>query len=105
GVDADEAAGLAVGGAAEVDDVGVGRVDGEADVVIALRRQAGAGRAAADVVVRLVQVVGGRGADGGHPAGDRRRHGRDAELGPVLAEVLRDVHAVEVAVGGDHRGV
>src|SRR5262249_19080029 len=92
GVHADQAGRLAVRRAAQVGDVRVERIDQQGDVVIAL----GERRAAADVVIGLVQVVRGGGLDGAVPGGQRGQ----ADPRPVLAEVLGEVQAVDVAAGG-----
>ena len=96
-VDADQSGLVAVRGTAHVDDAGIGGVDGDGLVVIALGELGGPD----DGIVRQADVVG---RDGRVRQVALVGLGGDVDLGPVLAEVLGDEDPVERAGGvGDER--
>ena len=92
-INTDQSGLVAIGGAAHVDDAGIAGIDGYGLVVIALRELGGPDNGK----VRQADVVGGDGRVGQVALVGL---GGNADLGPVLAEVLGHEDPVEGAGGG-----
>ena len=92
GIDANEAGLVAGGGAAKVDDVRVGRIHANADVVIALGKAGDPGHA----IVCLTRVVGGNRR---LKPSYGRIHRVQVDPGPVLTKILGHVQTVNLVIG------
>ena len=78
----------------QVDDVGIGRIDAQREIQVALVQQR-------DRVIRLSDVIGGyRLVEVGC-----RRHSGNVDLDPVLTEILGHEQAVEAAGGRGDSGI